>query len=378
MVKTPSWLGKPESDHLEYKREASLRDPGVIAREVVAMLNTGGGLIVIGVDDLRVPRGVTDAAAASERLLQALLDLIEPRVDTVTVRVVPIGDVEVIEVDVIGAGPRAIHAERRQGRYGFWQRVGSTTQPLRLHEALARHQRRTPVESPDDWFASLEGTEPVMVVRCLPETPRAVQAHALNERVLSPSNRALIRGREMAWDVLVDDKPHSRARRWALGDRRGRQWLEVDLETAAIRFEGRRSFLEWKKPPYIPEPVIHPYPLVEGTVSFLRLAGTVARELGLHGPVDCELGLWAVQGWRLGPYRPGTVDWEMSPARWQPALEENTAPAAKHRSSWGELAQTPDPHARALLEQIYAWFGYDDPKYVPFWSEGARRFDFGG
>jgi hypothetical protein len=385
VVSEPRWLGESEGPALEYKRADSLRDASSISREVAAMLNqAGGGIVVVGVEDDGRFTGVPDAVRERDRILQVLLDTIEPTpIGRVAVEVLPIRSVDVLQIRASPARG-VLYAERRKGRYGFWARVGAMTRPLPLEEvtrkmrAVARPSARD-ARNVEAWWRSLENDAgPVMVLRCAPDVASPVRGKDVEQRVLAPDVRRLIEGREMGWHVLAEEPPRIGAGRLEVGARDSRKWLSVDLRTSEIRFEGRRPFLEWKKPEGVREPVLYPYALVEGTVSFLRFAGALARECSLEGPVRCELGLWGIRGWRLGPHRPGSVAWELPDIHWKPAYDAAVPPDALHVCSWEELAAAPDVHARAMLERVYEWFGYADPKYVPFWSDPTGRFEFGG
>jgi predicted HTH transcriptional regulator len=65
----------PESESLEFKR--TLRDRGMAARELSALANSGGGRIVIGVDDRTGLVGDPDPSR-SKKLLQSAADELSP------------------------------------------------------------------------------------------------------------------------------------------------------------------------------------------------------------------------------------------------------------------------------------------------------------
>ena len=71
-------LKRHEGKTLEYKRDLS--SPDSILKCLVAFANTGGGIVVIGVEDgSKNVRGVADVLAAEEKLANLVSDSIRPR-----------------------------------------------------------------------------------------------------------------------------------------------------------------------------------------------------------------------------------------------------------------------------------------------------------
>src|SRR5690625_2243519 len=72
-------LKQPEGKTLEYKRDLSSTDG--FLRTVVAFANTGGGIVLIGVEDeTRHITGVADPHALQERAANLIHDGVAPRV----------------------------------------------------------------------------------------------------------------------------------------------------------------------------------------------------------------------------------------------------------------------------------------------------------
>lgn len=87
-----------EGLHLEFKRRVPRGRR--IAKEVIALANTGGGHILLGVGDDGSILGVRDATEEEFALRQALADYCRPLVDYTTERI-PVGDRrDVIQVHV--------------------------------------------------------------------------------------------------------------------------------------------------------------------------------------------------------------------------------------------------------------------------------------
>ncbi len=85
-MKIDDLLATPEGKRLEFKRDLSSTRP--ILRTMCVFANTAGGTLVIGVDDDRSVRGLTDPLDVESRLTSVIHDSISPRL--------------VPEIDVVG------------------------------------------------------------------------------------------------------------------------------------------------------------------------------------------------------------------------------------------------------------------------------------
>jgi hypothetical protein len=377
----PHWLDKPESERLEYKSADALAHRESIVRAVVSLLNHRGGHVVVGVNDDGRPEGKTDLLREPEKLQTALIDSIEPRpVDRVHVSCLRVQGAEVLEIKVRGGrhNRTAIYAERRNGLYGFWTRSGPTTRALTLAEVKERWKPANERPRPKRWdeplaLAKKAERDIVLVLQAELGEGDDLDRNAL-QRVLAPEKRGELNRRENGWTVVsTDDRVEPRkGRTIQAGEQGARKWLCCELNTRTIRFEGRSDFLRWQSPPAIEEPVIYPYPLVEGIASFFWLLQQYAREASPDGEVHCQLGIWRPHGWRIGPHRPGTIAWEW-PTRWKPAHDDNVERAVD--VSWAEIREAPDQVAYPFVVHVYEDFGYEASD-VPFWVEERKCFVF--
>ena len=92
-----------ESQYLEFKRRVPR--PGRIAKEVIALANTYGGRLLLGVDDDGSIVGVRDAEEEEFALRRALQQRCEPMVEVITERIPVTTKRDVIVVRV----PESIH-----------------------------------------------------------------------------------------------------------------------------------------------------------------------------------------------------------------------------------------------------------------------------
>lgn len=98
---------------LEFKNRVPR--PDRIAREVIALANTDGGKVLVGVDDDGTVLGVKDAGEEFYALQEALQDRILPPVDLdfEPVRVSRTREVLVVHVPASGARPHVLKPDRR-------------------------------------------------------------------------------------------------------------------------------------------------------------------------------------------------------------------------------------------------------------------------
>ena len=132
------WLRHPESKTLEFKRDLS--SPEGTMRTIVAFANTGGGTLLIGVEDrTRHVRGVGDPLALEERLANLISDQIAPRL-VPDIDLLPWRNTHVVAVQVHASALRPHYLKRAGAEAGVFVRVGSTNR--RADPELIRELQR--------------------------------------------------------------------------------------------------------------------------------------------------------------------------------------------------------------------------------------------
>jgi hypothetical protein len=383
VVAAPRWLGASENRDLEYKGAAALRDPSAIARAAVAMLNAGGGTVVVGVDDGGAVAGVDTPQHERDRLQQQLVDRIRPRpLHEVDVVVVEIGAVSVLEVR---ACPRTgtLYADRSGGRWGFWLRSGATSRALEWEEIVRLWP--SAAAAPVDFAASAPrwdegvperwpGASAVLVLRSVRD-PAAGDSvtpkwEAIRD-VLARAPHSLDPGR-LGWQVTRGLRAEDIVK--GTWDQRPARWLRLS-RNLDLRFEGGEHYLAHQQPDRAPWRALYPYPVTEGPASFLRLLAMIAGEFPLTGAIDVTMALWTTGGWGLAPGAPQSYGWRFGlPDRgWPPAAPDPVRVAT--RTTWGELRAAPGRVAHRLVSDFYAEFGWDSDA-VPFWDSDEGEFRF--
>lgn len=132
-----------EGPHLEFKRETPRADNGArheFAADVSAMSNSGGGDLIYGIDEdadgcagAIVPF-VGNADAEARRMLDVLVNSVEPRLPGLQVQPVPVagGSVFVVRVPQSWAGPHRVKTNQH-----FFVREGARKRQLDIPEIRA-------------------------------------------------------------------------------------------------------------------------------------------------------------------------------------------------------------------------------------------------
>ena len=116
-------LERHEGKTLEYKRDLSSPE---LLKCLVAFAKTGGGIVVIGVEDgSKNVRGVPDVLAAEEKLANLVSDSIRPHL-VPDIEVVPWRNLNVLALQVYPSNTRSHYLERLGPHDGVFIRVGST------------------------------------------------------------------------------------------------------------------------------------------------------------------------------------------------------------------------------------------------------------
>ncbi|GEM_PF-5358432 len=386
MVVAPAWHGSRESQKLEYKAAKALRNASGIARACVAMLNGGGGVVVVGVEDSGVVQGVDRAEAERDRLQQLLIDRIRPRpLKAAEVRVTPVGAARVLEIGLRPL-PGVLYADRSGGRWGFWFRSGATSRALDWDEIVQKWPGDAPrrdfaAEAPrwdEDIPERWPGASAVLVLRSFREEPatggagvRRPKYQELNS-LLARTAEQLGSGR-IGWQIL---RGHLRPEDLLKGtwDQRPARWLSLSRRLD-LRFEGGEHYLAHRQPPNAPWRAIYPYAVTEGPSSFARLLALLGEEFSLVGAVELTMALWTTGGWGLAPGAPDSYGWQFAlPGRDWPLPASDPLQIAT-RTTWGKLRAGPDRVAHDLVSDFYGELGLDD-EAIPFWDATGEVFRF--
>lgn len=349
-------LGEREGQRLEFKERDALANLFKLGRVVVAFLNSGGGTVWIGVreeDGIAVEvEGLDDAASKKNRLLDSLVDSIEPaptpRELSITVVDSEEGD-RLLRVDVSPDETRGLRHLKKGSARLFVERIDHRIRNLSWEEITDRVPAG---RSRDDPLQRARQ-------RLLEERKRFLEtdADALWLRILAARelDRLDLRSDEIR-DLLTDP---------AASGNRPHGWNPVNPYREPVRRQGRLvqggasihrdgslglqlplDVLDWKQ-----ERALYPYALLEYPVSMFRIARVLYRaRLGDGDRIVADLALSGLDGWKLRPYSPTAVGYLVhKPA----SFEDDFALLDPPSFDYEELAKTPDLCAVRLVEEIY-------------------------
>ena len=389
-------LGREESAELEFKAAEALRRPAGIAREVVGMLNAHSpGEVWVGV---REKAGkaigvdpVDDAGVHRDRLINSLVDLIEPPPmdDEVGVEVVEVGRAAALCVHV-GVSERLPFALlQREGR-AFLVRNGSRNRALHLTELEDLIRRRA--------------ERPRLVQEELDRRVEELRADRQVEGLwLAAAFRNPNPGKEpAAWSLdlqrpdlaaLLGNPEESGSRRsgWTVAS----PYATKKLDAKRLAFEYRageelRSEISLYRDGSVafcapPERLLHsapdklyPLALIEYCVSFLRLLAALVERAGAKAPARCRcaLELSGIDGWELRPYSPDSMGYLFD----HPADSRHDAkmPLEERRSfTERQLVENPDACAWELVRLVYEAFGMTEDKIPREFDPRTKRLRIG-
>ena len=131
-------LTRPEGKTLEFKRDLS--SPEGALRSIVSFANTGGGTLLVGVEDATGHvRGLKEPLATEERLASLISDSISPRL-VPDIELLPWRLTHVLSVQVYPSPLRPHYLTREGTERGVYVRVGSTNR--RADRELCDEMRR--------------------------------------------------------------------------------------------------------------------------------------------------------------------------------------------------------------------------------------------
>lgn len=390
-------LGLKEDLHLEFKAAAALRDVSNVAREVVAFLNTDGGVVWIGVGEkdgvASSIEAIQDAERERDRLQNAIVDLVEPSPvvgDDVAIEIAPLEaapDLGVLCVRV-KKGQRPPYALRRQSARAFLRRTGSRIREMTREEMADAFARSKP-EQPDSVEEAKAAIDARMrecadagefsgmkvIVRSVTDVALNLDRNTLEPLLREPS---LTGNRRYGWNFCSN---HSELRvkqhGWRFGDEGTIQWLTIG-HGGDLEFNASSGRLQWRGEPN----ELWPFALIELPVSVARLASTlyskfVKTQLDPDTRIIIAIGLFQIGDRTLRPYSPNSVGYMFSE---QKSYREISQQAyffsdPPHDVTFADLQRSPDRCVYPLIRQLYRAFEYEESK-IPqeYQPETGLRF----
>lgn len=366
-------LGRREDQRLELKSKGALEEPSKIAREVVAMLNSDGGEVWIGVEEEDGVAAAIDPVSepdrARDRLRDYLVDALDPSptADEVSIDLVPAGTGSALLV--VKARPadegsgRTPYAFRKAGGWHFVRRVGARNHPMSRQEIFGRPRETTGEALLDGARRELERTrrefrdsgqsglwlalQPARTLDIDPEDP-------LFDRItLDPS---VTGNRPSGWHFARSSQNPKITKdgiEWGLWSELHRgyvSWTKVS-ESGGLRFWTALERLHRKGE----NREIWPLVLLEYPISAFRIARVLYDgRLEPGDPVAADLALFGVAGWGLREGTPG----DFFAANDLVRIEEPDLIWEPDSFTFHEIQESPDRCGFRLVRRVYHAFGW--------------------
>jgi hypothetical protein len=376
-VKVP--IGASESARLEFKAADAMKHPESVIRAVVAMLNSDGGEIWVGLGEENGKavsvQPLSDAERARVVLRDKMVELIEPTpvglVDPVVV-----GGIIAIKVRRGSDRPFALKSGNSRDYLG---RFGDRTRALsyeELREAFSanRNESSEALSEARKQVGKLRARSDrglVLIAVPLPEARVSTNDSATGRTVEKLMRDHLVTGsRRMGWtfhyeNAKVDFLRHELVARVGLDD----QVIMTPRGEVVFMTSPNRLIWSGSRGPS-PERDVHPIVLCELVTSAIR----ILKELS--GPSLFErqpkqwllhLALLGMHGWTLVGGSP--LLWSVT-AR-AGVLEEDEYAGPDVLFERAELEKEPDRIALTLLKQLYADFGLTSDQIPPEFDQEA-------
>jgi hypothetical protein len=390
-------VGEPESEKLELKSKEALADPQIIAREVVAMLNSlqprrnGAGEIWIGVrqspNSVEV-QAIDDAETERQRLQDHLLDKIEPRpvASEVAVRTVPAdeqgGPVILVEVGAPEASRRPFALLHPRGGRHYLRRFGDRTVPMSREEIFAaagkvqgeRRDSHAVLCLRDDLNRIMQQGSARLWLGLEPETEGEIDFEQVDETglLIDPTRSGTPRSSFNFTVAGLYQAPRiERGPNGHVSMRLGNDSLSLRLrKTGALRLSVAVQNLAAGRVPFVEEgSLLSPEPLLGYLVSTVRLASALLQpdqriwRRPAGGQQWALLAVLGLEGWGL---LPGNL------ANWPSRRYEIRRYPLRDLISGSplgfpldEVVRDPERCAMRLVELLYEAFGFFRASELP-------------
>jgi len=159
-------LQKGECKTVEFKRDIS--SPVKILRTVVAFTNTSGGVIVIGVDNKGVIKGITEPLKIEESLTNTISDSISPQLIP-NIEIISWRNKELIVIEIFPGNQRPYFLKSKGLEIGAYVRIGSSNRcaSKEIIQELKRYSLNRSFDEEPFLETSSEGLDIQTISECL-------------------------------------------------------------------------------------------------------------------------------------------------------------------------------------------------------------------
>lgn len=397
-------LGKREDLHLEFKAADALKDPEKIAREVVAMLNSEGGEVWVG---LREEDGVAVAAeeipepeVSRQRLRDFLVDTVEPAPSAreMELDLVPLAKGSILRLRVEPDPGRKPYALLRKSGRAFWIRIADRLRAMDREEIRESFQGSKP--GPDELRRAEEilkgeldalqreaGRDRIGIfwLRILPVPPFSLDLGALQKGnlLLDPRETGNRRAGQTFFQAYGSrgGSPRLSSGRLIVGESNA-------VALSIYRHEGIKLRLPLEKLHAGHEPgatkPLYWLSLMELPVSVFRLLSKMIesgdyweKPLAPKTLFLCSVALFGLEGWTLRPFSPRAYQMD----EWFNYLHQEPRSSSDQDFvlvnplpfTMSELRDHPDRCGIRLVSRVYEAFGFGPDQMPPEFDPKAGR-----
>ncbi|HUS84507.1 MAG TPA: ATP-binding protein [Anaerolineales bacterium] len=369
-----SLLGKKESQDLEFKARDALKNPSIIGKEVVAMLNSDkGGEIWVGVREeagsAKSIEPIANPKEAARELTDHLIDTLEPSPtgSEVTVEAEKIGSLgSILRINVCPNEERRPYAQIVKGGRHFTIRVSDRVRPMSREEIAQKFIKAIVDENKLE-----DGIEEVVAemkakrgrhgkmytssiwfyIRPTDSLHVDIQDERLKSLLRDP---VLSENRPMGWDFTHPHlEPRIRMGRIIIGDKDDR--TEIREDGSILMVDGIKR-LYWQGG----EKEISPWVLLELPTSLVRLASVIYKRWLDEKPgtkILADFSLFGIKGWSLRKGSPNTPKHFIHGTSVFNSGEDIVFPRPM-MFSLNQVVSEPDRCAFRIVRKIYEEFGY--------------------
>jgi hypothetical protein len=361
-------LGEAEGQKLEFKGKDALKHLPNISREVVAMLNSGGGEIWIGLGEehgraVRI-EPVENADREISRLRDHLSDAIEPSPIATEINVEAVGienNGTILRVWVKPSSGRRPYDLREGTARHFLKRIDDRLRPMTREEIISNpaavDSGRSKALRKIENARKHQSREENFWLRIQPVDDGNLELGNDFQPYFSDYQRT--GNRNAGWNFI---DPYSRIEREGEAIKFGHKegpCVRV-FRDGAIEFTMPVINLYWKNATDFLNRVngkeIWPYCLLEYPTSIFRLASAIYREKHLSSErFLAELALFGAKDWTLRPHSPMSLRYKLAAPK---ALEADEIVLDEPVDfSRKQIVEEPDRCAFRLVTKIYFKFG---------------------
>jgi hypothetical protein len=409
-------VGQKERNRLEFKETVGSGTPELMEflRDVCAMVNADGGIIIIGAKTTgEVCTGfvnLADVDDMTQRLRQSVLDSVEDRIFDFGVKPFLLSSGDNIILIYIPSSFGKPHMVKKDKRTEFWRRYETDKRTMTIAEIRSSFLNNADSMTLRRIDQKVDKVHQILVKD---ETTREEARIIANDAQLyKVTNIGLLLqkldarfseqvGKRRAFrltitpDPLVGEivdlsrqdirelltrPPNQRYAGWNMqnsGDFKVtslgfemREFLQHELQLLRNgHFEFRTEIDEtfsWKQDEqeFKTHPLLYPLPVTEYPVSFLRFAKELYTFLGYKGGFLWRMRYSNIKDCQLRPYHPQAIRFGITDARF--SLENNVFVEDNLANSFD-----PDSSALKLIQELYYKFGFTR-EHIPFFDDKAK------